>query len=736
MARSRLGRQAHGWYLAAVITAVTASTGLGALIAVAEDPPPSVSVQLASTPIAAQAGQDSSHRITVRGAAGAGQQGVQVTFKSSVALTGLAATGPDSTCDIVLPGSASCLLKTTKPDTEPVVITVTGKVDQKARQGTVVYNVASVVAAKDKDTADNSSANAYVITTGGQAAPAPAAAAGGVVAPKPGGGAGKAITGMAQADISSPAADQLSSAELVFLVLGAGVAAFAIHEIWIRRRQPRHRQAAVQRWRHARNGPPKLVSDRAVSWGTASAAAVLLLGLVVGPALATSTPTPEPSPSGGGGGRAPITAVEAPGPSPQDSSVPPPPPAPPAPSLEPAPVQSPAPAPAEPPASVAPAAPAASVPAAPAPAPVETPAPAVPSAPAAPSPQPSGPASPGVPPPASKSPVAQAPASPSAVPPAAPAKPAPGRAAPGRDVPPPPVPPAKPAQATKPAAPAAPAAAPEKPARPAGPGPARPAFPDRIPEQGDSPVRAEPPSSDGAKSAALLNIVVGMTQYMRDTIARTTADKTSLLATVPGLEAQRAKNEERLRDTKAGIATLDLALTSNNAELKRLEAETEALKKAAAEPARKAVARGGRAESAQAAAGYTGGKLLRPVPGTVNSPFGDRDDPYYHRWQLHAGIDLDAAMGTPIRAAAAGVVSQAGSNDGYGLFTCIDHGQLDGDRLTTCYAHQSRLGVEPGQEIRAGAIIGWAGSTGASTGPHVHFEVRLAGQPVDPVPWL
>jgi murein DD-endopeptidase MepM/ murein hydrolase activator NlpD len=124
------------------------------------------------------------------------------------------------------------------------------------------------------------------------------------------------------------------------------------------------------------------------------------------------------------------------------------------------------------------------------------------------------------------------------------------------------------------------------------------------------------------------------------------------------------------------------------------------------------------------------------VPGRITSPFGNRLDPYYHVWQLHAGIDIAAPAGTPIIAAATGRVTRAGWSGGNGRYTCIDHGQVDGQRLTTCYAHQQAILVQPGQQVSAGQVIGQVGSTGASTGPHLHFEVRLGGRPVDPMPWI
>jgi murein DD-endopeptidase MepM/ murein hydrolase activator NlpD len=133
---------------------------------------------------------------------------------------------------------------------------------------------------------------------------------------------------------------------------------------------------------------------------------------------------------------------------------------------------------------------------------------------------------------------------------------------------------------------------------------------------------------------------------------------------------------------------------------------------------------------------YGGGLLTMPVHGWKSSNFGNRYDPYYRVWQLHAGTDFAAGSGTPIRAAASGRVLQADWNGGYGLYTCINHGRLGGHGFTTCYAHQSRSYVRPGKYVRRGEVIGRVGSTGASTGAHLHFETRFGGVPRNPLRYL
>jgi murein DD-endopeptidase MepM/ murein hydrolase activator NlpD len=99
---------------------------------------------------------------------------------------------------------------------------------------------------------------------------------------------------------------------------------------------------------------------------------------------------------------------------------------------------------------------------------------------------------------------------------------------------------------------------------------------------------------------------------------------------------------------------------------------------------------------------------------------------------VHTGVDIGAASGTPIRAADDGVVVMAGWNGGYGNWTLIDHG----GGLATGYGHQSSIGVSRGQRVSRGQVIGRVGSTGDSTGPHLHWEVRVNGNPVDPMAWV
>lgn len=121
-----------------------------------------------------------------------------------------------------------------------------------------------------------------------------------------------------------------------------------------------------------------------------------------------------------------------------------------------------------------------------------------------------------------------------------------------------------------------------------------------------------------------------------------------------------------------------------------------------------------------------------PVNAPMSSRFGYRVHPIFGDTRLHTGLDFAAGAGTPIRAAGPGRVVWAGPRGGYGNLVAIDHG----NGLATLYAHQSRLDVTVGQKVATGEVVGLVGSTGFSTGPHLHFETRELGTPADPLLYL
>ena len=168
------------------------------------------------------------------------------------------------------------------------------------------------------------------------------------------------------------------------------------------------------------------------------------------------------------------------------------------------------------------------------------------------------------------------------------------------------------------------------------------------------------------------------------------------------------------------------------------QAIAEMLRQRAADRAAQAVA-----AAAQASSGGGGGSdyyqpvsgsgaMIWPVNGVVTSPYGYRTHPIFGTTIYHSGIDIGVDYGTPVHAADGGVVVEAGWISGYGYAVIIDHG----NGLSTLYGHNQELAVSEGQSVSQGQVIAYAGSTGNSTGPHVHFEVRANGDPVDPSAYL
>jgi murein DD-endopeptidase MepM/ murein hydrolase activator NlpD len=184
----------------------------------------------------------------------------------------------------------------------------------------------------------------------------------------------------------------------------------------------------------------------------------------------------------------------------------------------------------------------------------------------------------------------------------------------------------------------------------------------------------------------------------------------------------RAAAEGRQADLASARRSKQGALANVQVSRRDLEGEVRALEAASAQVTHQLA--GGNVPAGPIRRGS--GNFIWPVNGPVVSPFG-------MRWgRLHAGIDIAVPTGTPIRAAGSGQVAIAGWMGGYGNYTCIQHG----GGVATCYGHQSSIGVSVGQSVTQGQLIGASGCTGHCFGPHVHFEVRVNGTPVDPMGYL
>jgi murein DD-endopeptidase MepM/ murein hydrolase activator NlpD len=186
------------------------------------------------------------------------------------------------------------------------------------------------------------------------------------------------------------------------------------------------------------------------------------------------------------------------------------------------------------------------------------------------------------------------------------------------------------------------------------------------------------------RMVASRNALSAAEQEKRSTLASITENRSEVLAEIEDLEAQSAALAARIRAAQQQSSSSATPVVSGS------------------------------------------GQLSWPVSGPVTSGFGSR-------WgRMHEGIDIAVGEGTPVHAAASGTVIYAGWMEGYGNLVVIDHG----NGLSTAYGHNSSLASSMGQSVAAGEVIAYSGSTGHSTGPHVHFEVRLNGSPVDPLGYL
>jgi murein DD-endopeptidase MepM/ murein hydrolase activator NlpD len=197
---------------------------------------------------------------------------------------------------------------------------------------------------------------------------------------------------------------------------------------------------------------------------------------------------------------------------------------------------------------------------------------------------------------------------------------------------------------------------------------------------------------------------------------------------------RRAAADQQLASYKSSLAEKNRMEKALNARIAEVTGEIEEQSRADAaiqalinseESRARAAARASRGGDA-ADSRVSGMGLRWPASGPVTSEFG-------YRWgRLHAGIDIGAGYGAPIRAAKGGVVIFSGVQNGYGNVVIIDHG----GGFTTLYGHQSRIAIGDGADVDAGQVIGYVGSTGHSTGPHLHFETRVGGSPQNPRRYL
>jgi murein DD-endopeptidase MepM/ murein hydrolase activator NlpD len=226
--------------------------------------------------------------------------------------------------------------------------------------------------------------------------------------------------------------------------------------------------------------------------------------------------------------------------------------------------------------------------------------------------------------------------------------------------------------------------------------------------------------------------IAAQVRYAKLQVTAARAKTKKLRSTVHGETAvisARAAQTRDVRDELVGAAG-DLAATKENklTDLSKLTSaeQAEAGEIDALQAASNDIAARIRAAQVGETSTPSSAGLIWPVSGPITSPFG-------WRWgRMHQGIDIGVPMGTPIKAAAAGTIIYCGWESGYGNLTVIDNG----GNLATAYGHQSSIAVSCGEQVAQGQVIGYVGCTGHCTGPHLHFEVRINGSPVDPMGYL
>jgi murein DD-endopeptidase MepM/ murein hydrolase activator NlpD len=199
-------------------------------------------------------------------------------------------------------------------------------------------------------------------------------------------------------------------------------------------------------------------------------------------------------------------------------------------------------------------------------------------------------------------------------------------------------------------------------------------------------------------------------------------------------EALMLDKQKKLEDKKEKLDSLQASRADLEGQIRESQSKLEELEKQEDQFLKESQAMANKIRSLQSKGNYIGGKLMWPTPSTrqISSYYGNRMHPILKKYKMHTGIDIAASYGASIVAANKGTVIVAGWQSGYGNTVIIDHG----GGITTLYAHCSRLLVSVGDSVNAGAVIAKVGSTGLSTGPHLHFEVRKNGSTQDPLNYV
>lgn len=209
------------------------------------------------------------------------------------------------------------------------------------------------------------------------------------------------------------------------------------------------------------------------------------------------------------------------------------------------------------------------------------------------------------------------------------------------------------------------------------------------------------------------------------------------------VESQRRMVEASIRDINNQRASIQSSIAENKNMIERLQKDKSYYERSERELARQSANIQSMIESLTRKASSSPTKVvvsssgfMRPISGPITSPFGWRTHPIFKSRIFHSGIDIGGPNGGAIAASNDGRVIYAGWYGGYGKVVILDHGVVNGKPITTLYGHMSAINVSNGQYVKKGQTVGREGSTGYSTGPHCHFEVRVNGKPTNPLSYI
>ena len=203
------------------------------------------------------------------------------------------------------------------------------------------------------------------------------------------------------------------------------------------------------------------------------------------------------------------------------------------------------------------------------------------------------------------------------------------------------------------------------------------------------------------------------------------------------IELRKRNLERSVASINSQQAYIQRAIAKNESMINKLRTDRVAYQKAERELAKQSASIGSyinktaKDTNVQVASGF-----IKPIQGRITSPFGWRTHPIFNSRSFHSGIDIGGPNLGAIRASNSGKVIYSGWYGGYGKVVILEHGMVNGKPITTLYAHMSSIAVSNGTKVSKGQVIGYEGTTGYSTGPHCHFEVRVNGQPNNPLNYI